>query len=154
MTTPIQTKPLTALDALDLLKQVVTDRGEDYVYVNPLGQRAGSVGQPAGPGKPLMAADCYYVHRTANGEVTPGCIAAQVLVRRGVSLEVLATYEGCSVPVFAEDAGLTDEWAADLLGVAQAAQDQGATWGFALAEAFKRYDETILPALKAREAAK
>lgn len=150
MTTPIQTKPLTALAALDLLKQVVTDRGEDYVYVNEKGQQAGQLNSEAG-GLKLMTTDCSYVHELPNGELVPGCIAANVFARAGVSLIVLATYEGCSVPVFAEDAGFADEWAADLLGIAQAIQDRGATWGQALAEAVMRYDEILLahPALVA-----
>lgn len=142
MTTPIQT-PLTALVALDLTKQVVAERGDDYVYVNPEGLRAGTLGPPSGPGKPLMTADCSYVHRLANGEVAPGCLAGNVLARAGVSLEVLSTYEGCSVPVFAEDAGFADEEAADVLGVMQAMQDRGASWGLALAEGVMRYEQVM-----------
>lgn len=150
MTTPIQTKPLAALDALDLAKQVVAERGEDYVYVNQRGQKAGSV-VSEGVGI-LGTADCSYVHRLPNSELVPGCIVGNVLARWGVSLEVLTSYEACSIGTFGQDAGFADEWATDILAMMQTTQDQGGTWGQALAEGVRRYEQ-IQEHMKAEAAA-
>lgn len=142
-TLPALSKPLDALTALDLLKQVVTDKGDEYVYTNHLGHRAGSVINESG-----HVADCYYVHDVPGRELSPGCIAGAVLHRAGVPLIELQAWESNGVHTFADECGWADEEAGHLLGIAQATQDTGSSWGMALGNAMQAYDQMMEVAAK------
>lgn len=144
MTTPIQEiKPLDGATALELLRLAAKEKGEEYVYVNQYGHKAGTVINQDG-----MTADCAYVHERPDGTLVPGCIAADVLHRHGVPLWALRAYESQGVHLFIEEAGWGNYDAGHVLGVAQAAQDMGQPWGFVVAHAetiweemLKRYEE-------------
>lgn len=111
---------LTVPRTIDLLREIVEERGSDYVYP----------GQPARSDVPGVL--CYYV----NADGTPGCIVAQVLHRNGTTLQQLAKHEGetpFSEP-FVSAFGLTFD-VSNILKAAQGIQDDGYTWGAALAAA-------------------
>lgn len=111
---------ITAERALELLREVVAEYGEDYVYVNPQGQRAGDDDDNGDQ------ASCWYVHGDK-----PGCIAGHVYHRAGLSLETLKLMEnnGASHPGFRQR--VTGE-GPTILSIAQDRQDKGETWGQAL----------------------
>lgn len=109
---------LTYDRALELLREVVAEVGEDHVYDPPEGEDG-----------------CLYVHGDG-----PGCIVAHVMVRAGVSLEELRSVE-LSTPL-ADGTGpygpgaLWARWgdrdALRLLFLVQEEQDSGRTWGEAV----------------------
>lgn len=106
---------------LELLCEVVAEKGEDYVYRPPNGRD-----------------ECVYVH---NGECS--CLVARVLHKLGVSIEDLARLDTAS-----EGGGAVAVWQAIEVGLipgltftpearealmsAQFAQDGFKTWGEAL----------------------
>lgn len=117
-----------------LLAEAVAERGADYVYTTPDGQQ---VTQDSG-------IQCLYVHhRNAEGELpepVPGCIAGYVLHKAGVPLEALQYRE--NEPADRALVQLeTDEVLHPLAGVrrllvrVQRRQDNGASWGAAVAAA-------------------
>lgn len=110
-------KRITTEDALRALEEAVAEKGEDYTY-------------PRVPDKNGYPS-CYYVVDGA-----PSCIAGHALRRLGVPLPALTQFEG-TVPSGLAAAGAFDaeEGALDALDEAQRIQDQGGTWGEALAEA-------------------
>ena len=114
--------PLSYDDTLGLLREVIAEKGEDYVYDSPIEPRS----------------RCLYVH---DGQ--PGCIVGHVLHRAGVSVEGLAGVEDWTpldhevVPQFC---GWAAEPALELLAAVQVEQDAGATWGEALRRALETGD--------------
>lgn len=63
-------KTITWDDVLRVMREVVAEFGEDYVYQLV----------------PDEGGQCLYVHRDEDSEGVPGCIVAQVLHRLGVPL--------------------------------------------------------------------
>lgn len=118
---------LTYDRALELLREVVAEYGEDHIYDPPPGEDG-----------------CFYVHGDG-----PGCIVAHVLVRAGVPLDELVAVE-LSTPTADEHApfgtgALWAQWgdwdALRLLGLVQEEQDAGRTWGVALANGLALFGE-------------
>jgi hypothetical protein len=91
---------------LDVMAEVVAEYGEDHVYQPP----------------DLDYYKCLYVHHGR-----PSCLLAHVLARLGVPLEVLAGMEGKDAAVVARKV-----WGSEASGMLQ---DDGGTWGEALAKA-------------------
>lgn len=75
---------------------------------------------------------CRYVEYDADNEPHPSCLVAQIAVRLGNSLTDLLSAEGQSAVVL-ED--MFDKRARAWLETAQTAQDDGHTWGDAVARA-------------------
>jgi hypothetical protein len=104
---------LTYDRALELLREVIFEKGEDFVY------------EAVGPDE-----ECLYVH-----DGRPACIVGHVLVRAGVSLAELVEVETCTpMDTHRGPAFLTwaDEHARRLLTRVQDGQDNGKPWGVAL----------------------
>jgi len=104
---------LTYDRALELLREVIAEKGEDFVY-EPIGEDE----------------TCLYVH-----DDQPSCIVGHVLVRAGVSLPELVAVETCTPrDVTRAPAFLTwaDERARRLLTRVQDGQDNSKPWGLAL----------------------
>jgi len=109
---------LTYDRALELLREVIAEKGEAFVY------------------ETVEADDfCRYVHGDQ-----PGCIVGHVLVRAGVGLADLRAVENCTpmdtsrCPAFLRWA---DERARSLLACVQDGQDNCHPWGVALATALE-----------------
>lgn len=104
------------------LKDVVSEFGEDHVYVER--DKYPSHIDPDGP----AGGSCFYVHDSDKGSV-PGCLVAQVLHKHfDWSIDQLKDIEGRSaidIPGLPKDV-------ADYLYRAQEEQDGGASWGYAL----------------------
>lgn len=105
-------------NVLRALDEVVREFGEDHVYR-----------------RPENAEDCLYVHNDPSGKV-PGCIAAMVLARLGVPLNVLEANEGTSVQALRGGVRANQD-ALDVLRAAQEEQDQGSPWGVAREYAYR-----------------
>ena len=111
---------LTYVRALELLREVVAEKGEGYIYSWPDGD------------------GCYYVHGDE-----PGCGVGHVLYRAGWPLSQLAAVDmrgnSCVhvIPAFCDNA---QPAAITLLRTFQEAQDAGATWGAALRTALEAGD--------------
>lgn len=111
------------------VKAALTEKGEDFLYVNPFGQpMRDEAGYHTG-------ASCFYVH----GDVvqTPGCFVGNVLHRLGVSLEYLTGCEhmraGAVIASLEVDNVLKMSFASrQMLVTIQSAQDSGKTWGEAV----------------------
>jgi hypothetical protein len=77
---------------------------------------------------------CFYVHSDPEtGEESPGCLIAHALVKVGVPVERMKSWEGSSAELVASS--LTSGLRADTLDVlarAQDHQDAGYSWGDAL----------------------
>jgi hypothetical protein len=126
-----ETKQFDVPEVLAALEAAVARRGEDYEYERPLSPQ----GAPSG---------CLYVHDRYTENPTPGCIVGQVyfdLLGRLVPAPL-------ELRICADDINYTpnSEWRAEgtftdgairVLGRAQVAQDDGASWGEALAAARK-----------------
>lgn len=109
---------LTAERSLELLEEVVTEAGEDYVYSFNYGYQG----------------TCVYV---SDGK--PACLVGRVLAKHGVPVQELAAWDnlaniGASAIDQVNAPFITDE-ALKILLTAQLTQDDGATWGQALCEA-------------------
>lgn len=142
----------TPEEVIEALEAAVAERGRDYVYVNPDGQRAGELDEHD------AMSSCHYVHGDK-----PGCIVGYVLHSWGVPLSALAEHEGAAAqqPINQElpyivskfpdtnDKGYSHASAqvyeiARILGAAQGAQDSGSTWQYAL-EAAKSVASSTSP---------
>lgn len=116
-------KTITFQQMLDGLKKAVAERGEDFVYPEEWKK-------PDETGMPM----CQY----RNDDGTPSCIAGVVLTDL---LPELPLIEGNTVKMILDEAvedGIVEfdsSLAVHLLWDAQVAQDEGATWGDALADA-------------------
>lgn len=124
-------------EAIALLEQAVAERGVGYVYDTA---RMKEVKDELDI-DPFSGPACLYWHLTE-----PGCIAGLALAKAGVSDEVLADMDqaalrgetgGTSISMMTgwlsnrADVDITEDGRA-ILNAAQAAQDNGETWGFAL----------------------
>lgn len=99
--------------ALELLREVVAEFGEDHVYDNP-----------------------DYVHGDQ-----PGCIAGHVYHRAGLELARLAEREGV-VAYASSFLNVVSGDGPRILGAAQRQQDDGKTWGEALKAAERAAQES------------
>lgn len=112
---PVPPERLTYTRTLQLLREVIAEKGEDFVY------------------EPFVDEDgfsmCRYV---VQGQ--PSCLVGHVLHRAGISLTELAGVED-TTPNSSD--GPWEDWgtaaALDLLAEVQEKQDQGVAWGEALA---------------------
>jgi hypothetical protein len=119
--------PLDQVDAvLRTMRDLVYEMGLGYIYERRL--KAGSSS---------MIPSCFYVYA---GE--PDCLVGQVLHRLGFSVDFLSGCEGDNALQIAMKAGFANE-AGSVLFAAQRAQDDGATWGTALSEAYKTAYEVL-----------
>lgn len=111
---------LTYARALVLLREVIAEKGEDYVYPR---RDARDVGHG-------VVVTCFYAEYDQ-----PSCIVGHVLHRAGVPLDQMAVIEGLTPvddaarPWFAEHA---DDDARRLLNEVQANQDEQHSWGESL----------------------
>lgn len=123
--------PPTVNDIARLLNEVVEEVGEDYIYPSSHRKNKGEE-NPHGT--------CQYVY-----EGKADCIAARVLHKYGVPVEVLGSYEGSSAHFVMlsiwED---TSDEAAWGLTEAQVQQDHDAAWGKARDFAVARMKDGVL----------
>lgn len=132
--------------AKELLQQCVEERGADYVYTNPIGNRN----------------PCLYVHGTefANkfmgdsqcasnvekiekSEPTPGCIVGLALYKAGVSLENLdsdGTAYGLILRLVEKEIISVSDGAGKFFRLVQRKQDTGMPWGQALDNAIDEFN--------------
>lgn len=128
--TPVKT--VTKEKVIELLREVVAEFGEDYLYKIPDGCD-GHDGR------------CLYVHTDDVGNRCPGCIVGQVLHRLGVPFDFFTNREGVEVwGILPELEGQGWKFTIDAskaLEAAQAVQDKATdsfatpgdyTWGAAL----------------------
>lgn len=117
--------PLNLERAKQLAAEVVAEFGPDYVYENPY------------RGTDLERSTCQYVH---DGE--PGCLVAHILQRHGVKLDALEAHEGDDAQgVLHKVLGIHRESTiSGYLNRLQRQQDEGHTWGAALASAERAED--------------
>lgn len=116
---------LTPERALELLREVVAEYGEDHVYADPTGVQA-----DAG-----SSAFCKYVDEDNE---RPSCLVGHVLFRAGVTISQLLDMDNSEDPAIGDvetDAFTMSPAARAVLRAAQRAQDCGSTWGAALAAA-------------------
>ncbi|MFD3952198.1 hypothetical protein ACFWRC_19505 [Streptomyces albidoflavus] len=110
---------VTPEQVLDVMREVVAEAGEEFVYKSPTGLGI-----------------CLYVHRTFGGGAdVPGCLVGQVLHRLGVPLDELSRYEAQLALTMAPklvDAGENEDLLTSALNNAQMTQDAGHPWGAAL----------------------
>jgi hypothetical protein len=113
---------LTYSRAVELLREVVAEAGEDFVYESPIEPKS----------------RCLYVH---DGQ--PGCIVGHVFHRAGVSVEDLAGVEDWT-PLDYEEVRQFCDWADEparkLLAAVQVQQDDCTPWGEALRRALETGD--------------
>lgn len=110
--------------ARELVSLAIAEKGEDYVYVNERGVSGGA---------------CYNVHTDPDGNLTPGCLVGHALYLGGIPLASMGglrmTSAAGSLLGDLRDEGLLSrspaavEWLLDV----QLAQDDGKTWGEAVA---------------------
>lgn len=116
---------ITGERALELLRQVVAEVGETFVYRRPAGHDA-----------------CVYVHSGA-----AACLVGHALLAAGARLEDLKQLRDCSIDAVSRVGRLWLEWdAAVVFNTAQLLQDEGASWGAALqaaSDVFDQLDYTI-----------
>lgn len=131
MSNPIH---LTTERVRELLKEAVTERGEDHVYVKPMKTKHGYDNNTEG---------CNYVHTPEmdgrqEGGFQPGCLVGLVLHKAGLPLdELYARDHGDLAPSYLrqlEHRSLItfEDDVPDLLGRAQSRQDDGKPWGGAV----------------------
>lgn len=129
---------LTLPEAKRLAAEVVAEVGEGFKYEPPAWADGG----------------CMYVHRDKDDEPIPGCIAARILVKAGVPIDLLSAVEGNSAasllspqtpPYSAGGKALReavvcdDQVTAMYVNTLQSLQDDYDTYGNALEEANDRY---------------
>ena len=128
---------------ISLLERAVSERGADFNY----GEWVGIELSPDSAGE-----GCQYVHYVdSDGEVeeepttrskaVPGCIAGFALHLHGVKLSDLRELEGNQAHDAARNVTYLSDDARQVLQSAQAAQDQGKSWGEALESARVRAAE-------------
>lgn len=111
---------------IDTIKEVVAEK-PDHVYTTPDHMKDGAA--------------CYYAHTDpeAGDVLTPGCVVGAALHRLGVPLETLREYESMNAwYVLRHLAPGTTDVGRNFASDVQGNQDDGETWGAALALAEKR----------------
>ena len=103
---------LTKARALELMREVVAEYGENYVY-------------------PTVGGVCRYVDDGGS----PSCLVGHVLHRFGVPLKDIERHEDSDAATVARILTNATPRAQDVLREAQGHQDRGSLWGVALREA-------------------
>lgn len=112
-----------------ILKELVKQNGEDFIYSNP---------------EPDPVSDCLYIHNYGSNGQEPGCIVGHLLFGLGVSADFLHRQEGAGASAVlnrAENEGLVkltgskQESVSRLLDRVQGKQDEREPWGRAVKEA-------------------
>ena len=113
-------------EVLDAITAVVEELGEDFHYINEFGETPGS---PDEHGYTSHAIGCHYLHGNE-----PGCIVGRVLLKLGVSKDVLRENEGLPINMVAFDSVeyMPTNHALQALRRAQIYQDNGHSYGDAL----------------------
>lgn len=106
---------LTLPEAIRIAKEVVAEKGSDYVYMTPDGVQAGV----NGPG-------CVNWNHKTNA---PSCLIGHILHRHGISGMTLLDKNKAAVRSFGQ---YLENDAAEFLNILQERQDNGGTWGDAL----------------------
>ena len=112
---------LTFDRALELAKQAVEERGEDYVYSPPKDDEGNEIDS------------CVYVHNGA-----PSCLVGEVMFRAGVPLEAMLLHNESNVNglVMELDAIVqVDTRTEFILSGMQGEQDNGTPWGRSVSRA-------------------
>lgn len=112
---------------LQLLQKAVEERGEDFVYPDEW---------KGGTEDNVYPSTCRYVLR---GDSKPACIAGYVFHAYGMPLQELSQHEGKSAWKLAEEVDV-DSASSAMINAAQVAQDDGKSWGSALAAAVLEYE--------------
>ena len=122
---------VTYARASRVLDQILAEFGEDYVYVNPNGEKANLDPRPI----------CLYVHGDgATRPKEPGCIIGQLLHQLGVPLDALSSLEGLPAnSVVNKFFPRTSNAVLTFLLTVQRGQDQGRSWGAAVSFAKEMY---------------
>jgi hypothetical protein len=113
--------------AVRAMREAVEAKGRDFVYLRPTDEEDGA---------------CSYTH-LVDGEVVPGCLVGDALVRLGVPV---GKFRDLNINTGEDPWGAMSrlkwdgilkfsEGAADVFGEAQRQQDSGIAWGNALAHA-------------------
>ncbi len=128
-------RPITVRRVTNAIRKAVREKGEDYVYEK--------VAIPQSIGGFSDGSDCAYaVYDLATEKpVAPSCIVGHVLVTLGVPLTRLSNMEGNNIYGIRGDLlalGFPEE-VLPALAEAQIVQDEGGTWGDALAT----YEEAL-----------
>lgn len=117
-------EPITRDDVISALREVVAERGADYLYQ--------AQGRPG---------NCVYVVTNARGDLEPSCIVGHVLYRLGVPLSDMNGLDSDDAEMLSDTLGLNiDPWAVACLQTAQELQDGAVdpapghdhSWGAAL----------------------
>jgi len=125
---------ITFEDVVRVTRELIAEKGEDFVYASPHPQVDGLA--------------CFYAHEMSDGSIVPGCIVGHILPKLGVPLSndwdqigstssLIRELEGDGV------IGTTESKARVFLGFIQENQDNRETWGksFELAlEVTENYD--------------
>ena len=132
----MKTIELSYDEAKELLERAVQEKGPDYVYVGPEGNKAGELG-----------VSCIYFI----DEETPGCIIGQVLAYKGFTRSDLNT-DWAGLPSLNSGSGVlslrnhevlqVDDRTFRLMRETQQQQDRGVPWGLAVSHAL-RYTEEV-----------
>jgi hypothetical protein len=135
------TVTLTIADAKRVAHEVVAEFGEDYLYPR----------QPTGDmlendmGEEVPETACLYVHADDKGRPIPGCLVAHVLHRLGVPLDEMGARENTAAMNLvhalqrAQVVLMADNHVDHYLNDIQSQQDEGGTWGQAIAYGDDRY---------------
>lgn len=107
-------EPLTLDRAVELAREVVAEKGADFVYEEEEGAWGG-----------------LYVHAGDK----PGCLVGHILLRHGVPVETLKNYNSMGIAWVADETGVAAAEATNFLESVQGDQDDGHSWGKAVDEA-------------------
>ena len=126
-------KVLTAKKALSLMAQIVLEHGVGHVYQHV---------------DTLQGNGCAYVQAGEDGKDCPSCLIGHVFHRFGVPLEFLKYWNFCGAETMSSKIRNSDslgigvtEAAVDVMLTAQESQDNGESWGVALARAVQVFAE-------------
>lgn len=123
-------REVTAQETMDLLREAVVERGEDFVY--PDEWRHQPDRDADGPGQ------CLYFRRDGQ----PACIVGFVLDRLGVTnTDLRSRLFGASAINNQQQQVKFDATSLIMLMHAQMFQDEGNPWGAAAKEAQRKYNE-------------
>lgn len=132
---------ITAQQVIETMREVVAEKGEDYVYPKEEGIWVDRDDNTVRGDEVNVETDPFLSCAYLTVDDQPSCIVGHVLHRLGVDHKILGDAETVSATVFGTGGhhALTgkhrlDEGAARILSAAQQVQDNGAAWGLALRE--------------------
>lgn len=110
-----------------LAVEAIKEKGVDYVYVNPNGEKIADG----------TFVNCFNWHHTPDGGRVPGCIVGNILHRAGISLDDMPHDLNVQGSLEAlKDLAMVSREGVIALKYMQWEQDNGATWGAAFEKAF------------------